>query len=162
MRVVTVVVPGSIEARTGGSIYDRRIVAGLRARGWRVEWHEVDIRDRTADVYSAISDAAVVVADGLVFSARPDHAERHASRIRFVALVHLPLAAEPGLPPDRAALLEESERRAVACAAAVVVTGPRTIETMVRYGVPSERVVLIPPGTDRVPLARGSDTGIAV
>jgi glycosyltransferase involved in cell wall biosynthesis len=164
MRPVVVVVPGSIDARTGGSIYDRRIVEGLRARGWSVDVREVDVGDASADIYAAIPDGTVVVADGLVFGARPALAERHASRLRFVALVHLPLAEEPGLRPDRAARLEESERRAVACTAMVVVTGPRTVETMIRYGMPRERVVLIMPGTDRGRLARGSavDTGTAV
>jgi glycosyltransferase involved in cell wall biosynthesis len=155
MRPVVVVVPGSIDARTGGSIYDRRIVDGLRARGWNVDVREVGVDDASTDIYAAIPDGAVVVADGLVFGARPDHAEQHRSRIRFVPLVHLPLADEPGLLPDRAALFEQRERRAVACAAMVVVTGPHTVETMVRYGVPRERVVLISPGTDRAPLARG-------
>jgi glycosyltransferase involved in cell wall biosynthesis len=153
---VVFVVPGSIDARTGGSIYDRRMVDGLRARGWDVDVREIDAGGGSADLYAAIPDATVVVADGLVFSAHPDRAERHRSRLRFVALVHLPLAETPGLTPDRAARLEAGERRAVACASLVVVTGPRAVETMVRYGVPRERVVMIVPGTDRAPLARGS------
>src|SRR5581483_1546923 len=142
---------------TGGSIYDRRIVEGLRGRGWHVDVREVGADAEHGDIYDAIPDRAVVVADGLVFGADPDHAERHRSRVRFVPIVHLPLADEPGLLPDRAALLEQRERRAVACAAMVVVTGARTVDTMLRYGVPRGRVVLIPPGTDRAPLAHGSD-----
>ncbi|HEY7172643.1 MAG TPA: glycosyltransferase family 4 protein [Vicinamibacterales bacterium] len=157
MRPVVFVVPGSLDARTGGSIYDRRIVDGLRARGWQVDVREVDVGDTGADIYATIPDATTVVADGLVFGARPDQAERHASRLRFVPVVHLPLAEEPGLDRDRATRLEDGERRAVACAAMVVVTGRRTVETMIRYGVPRERVVLIVPGTDRAPLARRSD-----
>lgn len=38
-----VVVPGSIAQRTGGSIYDRRIVQGLGRRGWSVVVHEVAV-----------------------------------------------------------------------------------------------------------------------
>ena len=30
------VVPGPLDQRTGGYIYDRRIVEGLRARGWNM------------------------------------------------------------------------------------------------------------------------------
>jgi glycosyltransferase involved in cell wall biosynthesis len=161
MHPLVAVVPGSIDAVSGGSIYDRRIVDGLRARGWCVDVREVDVHGTSADIYAAIPDGTVVVADGLVFGARPDEAERHAARLRFVALVHLPLAEEPGLLPDRAARLEQSERRAIACAATVVVTGPRTVETMMRYGLPRERVVLITPGTDRAPLARGSNFAFA-
>src|SRR5262245_54827725 len=110
MRPVVVVVPGSIDARTGGSIYDRRMVDGLRARKWRIDVREVAVRD-AVDVYAATPDDRVVLADGLVFSARPDDAERHARRLRFVPVVHLPIAEEPGLRPEWAAVLEQCERR---------------------------------------------------
>ena len=36
------VVPGRLELRTGGYIYDRRIVEGLRAKGWTVRVHSLD------------------------------------------------------------------------------------------------------------------------
>ena len=36
------VVPGSIETLTGGTIYDRRVCQGLRERGWEVRVIELD------------------------------------------------------------------------------------------------------------------------
>jgi glycosyltransferase involved in cell wall biosynthesis len=41
---VHLIVPGSIEQRSGGSIYDRRMADGLRGRGWRVVVHELRVR----------------------------------------------------------------------------------------------------------------------
>jgi hypothetical protein len=37
MRPIVLVVPGHLGERTGGYLYDRRIVAGLRGLGWAVE-----------------------------------------------------------------------------------------------------------------------------
>ena len=68
------VVPGAIDQRTGGYIYDRRIVGGLRALGWTVQVHELAGRfpqaDELAHVSAAeaiqtISSGALLVIDGL-------------------------------------------------------------------------------------------------
>jgi hypothetical protein len=135
MPELAVLVPGRIETRTGGYEYDRRIVAGLRDRGWRVDVHELDdsfprptaaAREDAAVVLQKIPDGGLVIVDGLAFGAMPDQIEREASRLKIVALVHLPLADEPGLDPERAVALEESERRALASASLVVATGRTT------------------------------------
>ena len=41
MAELTVLVPGSLERLTGGTLYDKRIVQGLRALGWTVDVHEI-------------------------------------------------------------------------------------------------------------------------
>jgi glycosyltransferase involved in cell wall biosynthesis len=157
--------PGSIDTRTGGSIYDRRIVEALRARGWTVEVRELDdsfpaptvaALDQAACVLADMPDGSTVLVDGLAFGAMPAHAEREASRLRFVALVHQTLAAEIGIDPPTAALLEASERRALAVAARIVVTGHFTIKELEPYGVTGDRLVVVEPGTDPAPQARGS------
>ena len=86
-------------------------------------------------VLATIADDAVVLADGLAFGAMPEEAEREAARLRIVALVHHPLAAETGIGAAAAAALEASERRALATARRVVVTSRGTAAALERYGV---------------------------
>jgi glycosyltransferase involved in cell wall biosynthesis len=165
MREIVVVVPGRLETRTGGYEYDRRMIAGLRERGWPVDVRELNgsfphptatALAHAALVFAAIPDRTIVLVDGLALGSLPVEVEREASRLKFVALVHLPLAAEIGLDRDRAGRLEVSERRALASAALVVVTGRTTVDALTRYGVPRSRIAVVEPGTDRAPLARGS------
>jgi glycosyltransferase involved in cell wall biosynthesis len=159
------VVPGRLETRTGGYEYDRRIAAGLRARGWVVDVRELDpsfptpttdARAGAARVLAAAADGTPVIVDGLAFGAMPEQAEQEGRRLRLVAVVHLPLAEAVGLDADARARFEESERRAVGAAALVVATGGSTVDVMRRYGVASERLVLVEPGVDPAPIASGS------
>ncbi|PYQ79446.1 MAG: glycosyl transferase group 1, partial [Acidobacteria bacterium] len=168
MRSLVLIVPGSIETRTGGYEYDRRMAAALRARGWTVGICELDDGfplptpaqlERAQRALAAIPDGATVLVDGLALGVMPEQAEREASRLRIVALVHLPLAAEPGIRREFAVLFEATERRALAAARLVVVTGQTTVAALERYGVDRDRVVVVEPGTMPAPLARGSVDG---
>jgi glycosyltransferase involved in cell wall biosynthesis len=163
-----VVVPGDLETRTGGYGYDRRIIAGLRERGWTVELRPLDdsfpaptaaARARAAAVLAAIPDGSLVLADGLALGALPDEAEGEAARLKIVALVHHPLAAETGIDPALASALEISERRALAASRSVVVTSRATAARLADYGVAADRITVVEPGTDPAPLARGSAVG---
>jgi glycosyltransferase involved in cell wall biosynthesis len=160
-----VVIPGDLNARTGGYGYDRRIIAGLRDRGWTIEVRGLDdgfpqpgaaARAQAAQVLAAIPDGATVLVDGLALGALPEEAEREAARLRLIALVHHPLAEETGLDPTVARALEVSERRALAAARAVVVTSRATARRLADYGVAADRITVVEPGTDPAPLARGS------
>jgi len=149
---VTLLVPGRLTNRSGGSIYDRRIAEGLRSRGWSVDVRELDdsfsfptaaALDDAARALAAIPDGRTVIVDGLAFSAMPLQTEHEASRLRLVALVH-------------ALLGSDDERRALAAASLVIVTGRSTIAALERYGVERARILLVEPGTDRAPLSTGS------
>lgn len=160
-------VPGDLEAATGGYIYDRRIVAGLKESGWNVDvcspgdmfpLPDAAARAHADAVIAALPDGALVVADGLGFGALPEPVERHARRLRWIALVHHPLSLETGLSGDEQALLFESERRALAHAYRVVVTSPSTAHALADFDVPASRIAVIEPGTDPARRARGSGT----
>lgn len=160
--------PGRLDTLTGGYGYDRRIVAGLAARGWTVAVRELhdsfpfptpEARSESRRVLASIGDGEIVLLDGLAFGAMPDEAELEAERLRLVALVHHPLAAEAGLTVAESNALEETERRALAMARRVVVTSRRTGAGLDRYGVGQDRIFVVEPGTDRAPLARGSTEG---
>ena len=164
-RSTSFLVPGSLNARTGGSLYNRHVVLGLRRRGWSVDVVELAGSFPEPDTAAcaamdtslrSLDDGSVAIIDGLVFSAAPEVVERHALRLKLVAIVHLPLAEETGLPADVAARLEAFERRALAGASLVIATGQGTLALLKHLGVDSRRARLVPPGTDLAPLARGS------
>jgi glycosyltransferase involved in cell wall biosynthesis len=165
MPAAVYVVPGRLDRRTGGSIYNRRMVEALRGLGWTVTVLELggafpepcaDARSAAAGAFSAIAAGSIVLVDGLAFSALPEVAETHRDRLTLVAVVHLPIAAAFGVEGALAARYEAAERRALAAARSIVITGPGAWPLLARYGIPAGRVSLVEPGTDAAPLAHGS------
>ena len=152
--------PGPLETRTGGSIYDRRIAEGLRGRGWEVAIIELESFTHplqpplttAAAQFSAISDQQCVLIDGLVFGAMPELVAQHGCRLRFVPIVHMALSQTPGLLPGERGWLANLERRALDCARHVVITGHRTLPLVQALSglLPPERITCIPPGTDPI------------
>ncbi|RZL04376.1 MAG: glycosyltransferase [Rubrivivax sp.] len=160
---IVFLIPGELDSLTGGYGYDRQVIAGLRGAGWGVDilnldasypWPDAQAQARTAALIAAIPDGALVVADGLAFGAMPDLAELHADRLRWVALVHHPLAHETGLDRAQQACFRVSESRALAAARAVIVTSAYTAQGLADFGVAPERITVVEPGTEAVPLAR--------
>jgi glycosyltransferase involved in cell wall biosynthesis len=165
MQSLAVVVAGRFETRTGGSLYNRRMVECLVRRGWIVALHELDdsfpfptteALSHAAQVLNQIESGSLVLVDGLAFGAMPEVVRNASSRLRLAALVHLPLAATVGLSPEDTACLQALEQRALSSAVLVVVTGQSTQRLMGDVGLSHARVVVVEPGTDPAPLARGS------
>jgi glycosyltransferase involved in cell wall biosynthesis len=165
-------VPGDLATPTGGYVYDRRIVAELAALAWQIE--VLDLGDDFPHAAAAARAAAgarlaalprglPIVIDGLAFGALPEAAEAlHASH-SVVALVHHPLALEAGLSAADAARLRASERAALAAARHVVTTSTATARLLAAdYQVPSERLSVVEPGTDRVEVRPRQQDGAVV
>jgi glycosyltransferase involved in cell wall biosynthesis len=164
--LIAFVVPGSLRQLTGGYIYDKHIVDGLRRLGYRVAVRKVAERfpsPTAADlagatrVLASIPKGSVVIVDGLAGGAMPKQIEREAERLRFVALVHHPLAHETGVSQNDAVKLWAHETWTLQHVRHVVVTSPRTAALLTReYGVKRGRLTCIEPGTERWPASRGT------
>lgn len=167
MPELALVVAGDPRTLTGGYEYDRRIAAGLRARGWDVTVHALDASfpAPTATALAAaqrtlarVPDGGTVLLDGLALGGMPELAASASARLQLVALIHHPLAEETGLDAACADALARAERRALGAMRAVIVTSRATAAALAAYGVAADRIAVVEPGTDPAPLARGSGT----
>lgn len=129
----TFVVPGGVEAETGGNVYDRAAIRSLARRGW-----EVAVDDTTDAV-----EGDVVVLDSLAMPAGPP-----ATEAALVALVHQ-------IPSEAAGRQPSVEEVAVLRAAASTVTVSAWLAGRVA-GLGARPVVVVPPGRDRAWASEGS------
>ena len=163
-------VPGDLDTPTGGYVYDRHIIAGLRLFGWHVELLDLGegfprpglaARASALDRISAIARSQPVVVDGLACGALPELVDRARAGHPLIALVHHPLALETGLSVGDAEAFLASERTALAGAQHVIVTSATTARLLTRdYDVASDRMTVVRPGVDRAPPTHGSGDSI--
>lgn len=152
-----VFVPGPIDQRTGGYLYDARIVAGLESRGWRIEVHELEGAWPEPDAAAlgafharlhGVPEGDGIVIDGLAGSAHPTVLEASGRCGDTVLLVHHPLGDETGLEAAQQERLLALERRSLAAVAGVIVTSPFTATRLGDLGVEPTRVRVVVPGTE--------------
>lgn len=168
--IVDLLVPGRLESRSGGSLYDAHAVAALGRRGVAVRVHELAGRFPDPDdaarlaVMGALTQPAadgggVALIDGLCLSgvAAADATEpKLVAAVPRVALVHHPVALETGLSARQRARMVAAERAALATCRHVVTTSHLTARQMIEdYGVSAGRVRVVLPGVTWAPLASG-------
>jgi len=154
--VIAFLVPGTLDQLTGGYLFDRHVVEGLRAKGRAVdaielagEFPEADdvARQAAGAALARLPNGAVAVIDGLALFGFADCLEREAKRLKLVAFVHHPLADETGLSERERSRFAALEARLLKLARGVLAPSESTERLVVAYGVPRSRIAVTPPGT---------------
>jgi glycosyltransferase involved in cell wall biosynthesis len=163
--LIHLLVPGPFDAISGGYIYDRRLVEGLRALGEDVQVVELPGRHPAPDeeaeagaraALAALPADARIVIDGLGLPAFLPLAQELSAR-RAVALIHHPTALEHGAPEATRTVLRSKERALFAACARLVCTSPLTARRVAEdFAVDALRIGVVEPGTDEAPRAAGS------
>jgi glycosyltransferase involved in cell wall biosynthesis len=159
MQQIIFVYPGDLNSPTGGYAYDRRIIAGLKSLGWEIQsislgegypFPNLAQVEQAKEQLQGLAPGVPMVIDGLALGALPQVAAYIAEHHPLIALIHHPLAFEFGLSEEQTLLLKQSETEALRHASKVIANSPATAGDLHRhYGVPSDRIDVVLPGTDR-------------
>lgn len=160
------IVPGNPQIKTGGYIYDHRIIEGLTKLGWQVKVHSFDpsfpfptkkALKSAREILHKISSGNLVIIDGLALGGMPNLIEEQKERLRIMALVHHPLALETGLSNQERKVLHQSEKRCLSMIKKIFVTSQWTKKQILKFGKSNNKIHVVVPGTDRADLAHGSN-----
>ncbi|MGY6548124.1 MAG: glycosyltransferase family 4 protein [Roseinatronobacter sp.] len=162
MQEAAFAIPGDLNTRTGGYIYERRMLESLNQIGQptrhvalMTSWpHPTPEAEADLDrALVALPEGMPLILDGLVFGAMAT-ARLAAEPRPVIAMLHHPLGLEAGLPPDRARALIAREAANLRHAAHVVVPSPHTRDILVAdFGVRAPDISIALPGFDRPPSA---------
>ncbi|MBS0347578.1 MAG: glycosyltransferase family 4 protein [Proteobacteria bacterium] len=149
-------VPGALDQLTGGYLYDRQVVHGLRARGHQVQLVELAGRHPEADEHArqaataalaSLPDGTIAVIDGLALPAFAPCLTAEAARLRLVGFIHHPLSLETGLGPADAARYATLEADLWPRLRGAICPSPHTARHLLAAGLATGRVAIAPPGT---------------
>lgn len=158
MTPLAFLVPGALDQVTGGYLFDRRIVVGLREAGRAVEVIELagtypaansTARAAVAAAFAALPDGAAAVIDGLALPGGAICLAAAASRLRLVGFIHHPLALETGLTEAAGAQFAALEARLMPLLRGAICPSAETARALVGYGLAPERIAVVPPGTEK-------------
>ncbi|TCI00483.1 glycosyltransferase [Roseococcus sp. SYP-B2431] len=158
---IALFVPTPFDTVSGGYLYDRRLVDGLRALGHEVRVVELDGRFPMPDeateasaraAFAGLAGDEIPLIDGLALPAFASLTNELAAR-SAVGLIHHPTSLEPG--PHQQALAER-ERALFAACGRLVVTSPYTAKGLPPLGADPSRIGVVEPGTDPATRAIGS------
>src|SRR4051812_19786279 len=169
---LALLVPGPFDTVSGGYIYDRRIMEGLRGLGHAVEGVELAGRHPLPDdaaeeaaraALAGLPGDAQPIIDGLGLPAFAPLADDLVRR-RAIGLIHHPTALEHGAPQEDREALRGIERDLFPRLARLIATSPHTAERLTAdFAVPAERIGIVEPGTDPAGRAQGSGgPGVAI
>jgi glycosyltransferase involved in cell wall biosynthesis len=164
MRAVFAI-PGDIQTRTGGYIYDSRVMALLPALGVDVvhlplpgsfPYPSADDLLATRAALAAVDAEDIIVADGLFWGACPAEFAQ-ATRAKIIALCHHPLGLESGLSDAQGRFFLQNEREILFSSEHVIVTSSETARILAAdFAIPATKITVAEPGTDIMPRAKGS------
>lgn len=157
MTDIAFAVPGDLKTVTGGYLYDLRLMNALSGTGLNVRhlaWGESFPNPTPADMSAALAQLSALpltttaLVDGLAYGALETEALRQV-QAPICALVHHPLALEPGLDPGTAARMARREQANLEIARTILVTSPHTGEILKQhYAVSADKITVVRPGFD--------------
>ena len=157
--------PAPRHGMSGGQIYDRTMLAELRAAGHEVQAIELPGRHPLADNEARAAAAAafdslpadtLAVIDGFALPALRDRAEALAAR-RSIGLIHHPTALETGHTEAERDALNAAERALLPLLARIIVTSHATARRLATdFGVQGSRITVVEPGTADAPRCPGT------
>ena len=152
------VVPGALDQFTGGYLFDRRVVDGLRAAGRSVRvvelpgcYPDADASTRAAAAVAleALPGDSVAVIDGLALPGFADCLDTQARRLRLLGFIHHPLSLETGIAPAFARRMDATERRLWPMLRGLLCPSAHTARCIADAGIDPACIEIVPPGNDR-------------
>ena len=153
-------IPGDIETLTGGYVYNKIIIEGLRKLDYKVSIYQLPVdfpfpSDKTLEecnqILTKIPFREPILIDSLAFGPLNKIIAENFGRNPIIPIIHLPLSYNPKYSEETKKHLKEQERNAFEYSPSIIAVSEFTKQLIVEYGINPEKIRVITPGVFKVP-----------
>lgn len=153
-------IPGDINTLTGGYVYNKYIIEGLKTLGYVVNLHQLagdfpfPSKQSMVECYSIFSDIPArepIFIDSLAFGPMHKIIGKYFGKNPVIAIMHLPLPKNPNFSPAQKDKLYLQEKNSLGFATCIVAVSEFTKQLILDYGIDSNKIVVINPGVIDIP-----------
>jgi glycosyltransferase involved in cell wall biosynthesis len=150
--------PGKIDSVSGGYIYNKNIIEGVRA-------HSVDVEllipgtdfpfpseksiEMCREFFRKIERSSIVVVDSLILGTIPKLIEEFAEKLIIAGMIHLPLSLGPDFTEDEKEDFRERELTSFNYSKLLIVTSEFLKSEIVKMGIDEEKIHVVTPGINK-------------
>lgn len=147
--------PGEIDSISGGYIYNKNIIDGMRAQSVDVKllnpgidfpFPSKESLDNCMKFLLNIKSSSIVIVDSLILGTFPEIIEKFASKHILAGMIHLPLNLSPSFSEDEKIYFREREFSSFKHAALLFVTSEYTKSELIKSGINEEKIHVVTPG----------------
>ena len=160
MKHLHFLIPGDINTLTGGYVYDKTIIGGLRKIGYRVTVHQLapdfpfpasESLIQCSKLIGSIPEGQPILIDSLIFSPIGEILSDLNGKNPVIAIIHLPLSRNPNFSRIVQEKLAGLEKKALNYAQKIVAVSEFTKQLLTGYGTEPSDIQVICPGVFSVP-----------
>ena len=151
--------PGEIDSVSGGYIYNRNIIEGIRAQSIDVELFNPGIdfpfpskasRDKCREFFQKRESQSIVVVDSLILGSISDLIKKFAAKFTIVGIIHLPLSLSPSFTNDVKKRFKQDEIESFNYSKILIVTSEYSKSEIVKMGITEAKIHVVTPGINSV------------
>ncbi len=147
--------PGEIDSVSGGYIYNKNIIEGIRSQSFDLElcipgtdfpFPSKKSIEKCKAFFNDTERSSIIVIDSLILGTIPDLIEEFSAEHTIVGMIHLPLCISPSFNIETKKRFKQSEIKSFNHSKLLIVTSEFLKSEIMKMGVDEDKIHVISPG----------------
>ena len=156
-------IAGNIDSLICRSIYNKRVIEGLRKKKHHVEVHNLNddfpfpsegSLENCNLIIRSIPKHDSIIIDSQVLGTIPSFLKEIHTTNPIIGLIHLPLSVDPNLTTYQRTMVTDHEKESFGYVKKFIASSEYTAEILLNFGLDDQKIDTVIPGLDKFPLKK--------